>query len=110
MPSSNPKKALVVIEEITDVQEIAEVQLYRLKELSRDRALTYEEVKIFDILTKNLLLAKGQDSSIPADSKHLGSEADENMELLKIADVITENHAMEVLNKAQDEQSKEDKS
>jgi hypothetical protein len=39
MTTSKAKKALVSIEELNDVQEIAEVQLNILREISRNRAL-----------------------------------------------------------------------
>ena len=68
---AKPKKPAIIIEEVAAHEEIAELQLERLKKISRDRLLTYEETKIYDILTKNLLLAKGEATTISASSRRI---------------------------------------
>jgi len=54
----------VFLEEISVEREIAEVQLERLRMISRERLLTFEETKIYDLLTKNLMLSKGKATDI----------------------------------------------
>lgn len=60
----NSQEESVFLEEITVEREIAEVQLERLRMISRERLLTFEETKIYDLLTKNLLLSKGKATDI----------------------------------------------
>lgn len=64
-------KSNVIVEEISPQREIAEIQLERLKQISRERLLSYEETKIYDLLSKNLLLAKGDATTITATSSRL---------------------------------------
>ncbi len=59
-----PKKRPPVILESTITQDIAEMQLMRLKEIAMNRMLTLEECKQLDLLNKNLLLALGHASII----------------------------------------------
>jgi hypothetical protein len=49
---------------INDEEEIALIQIQKLKQLSRERALTLEEVKILDFLVKNKRLAQEQVTTI----------------------------------------------
>jgi hypothetical protein len=66
------KQPLIIIEEVSAQREIAEMQLERLKLIARERLLSYEEVKIYDLLTKNLLLDQGQaTNSISVESRRL---------------------------------------
>jgi hypothetical protein len=65
-------------------EEIAEIQLERLRMISRERLLTFEETRIFDILTKNLLLSKGKATDIVGSAKKLIDEAD-TKQLIEIA-------------------------
>jgi hypothetical protein len=82
-----PKQELV-IEEIRHFQEIAEVQLERLRAISRDRLLTFEETKIFDLLTKNLLLSEKASGDIEGQSEKV--EAVSTTELIQIAQAAQE--------------------
>lgn len=63
--------------EVEPEEEIAEVQLHKLKEISRTRALTLEETRQYDLLVKNKRLAKEQ-STINLESKDFNNvkEAD----------------------------------
>jgi hypothetical protein len=66
------KKPSIVIEEISPTREISEIQLERLKAISRERLLTFEEVKILDLLHKNLLLDRGDaTNAITVESRRL---------------------------------------
>jgi hypothetical protein len=67
LANSVPKNLFVV----PDEQAIAEVQLKRLKEIALDRELTLDETKRYDLLNKNLILAKGKKPPINAASKNL---------------------------------------
>jgi hypothetical protein len=46
-------------------KEIAEIQLERLKEIARQRLLTLEETKQYDLLVKNLLNIREQEANLP---------------------------------------------
>jgi hypothetical protein len=95
------KKPLISIEEYTTEREIAEMQLERLKQLSRERLLSYEEVKIYDLLTKNLLLSKGDATAIVTSSSKADQKAIEDAEtseLIQIATSVTEADVKKVLN------------
>jgi hypothetical protein len=85
------KKDTVYLEPSSTEREIAENQLERLRMISRERLMTFEEVRIYDILTKNLLLAKGEATTISAQSQRL-EEAKTLSEdvLLKIAQSVDE--------------------
>lgn len=99
------KKALISLEEITTEREISELQLERLRQISRERLLTYEETKIFDLLVKNLLLSKGESTAISTSSHRIEetkklSEA----ELVEIANTVDES----LINKSLDFVDKDD--
>lgn len=64
-------ESIFTIEMITAELEIAEVQIERIRVISRERLLSFEEAKIYDILNKNLQLIKDKRPSIPADSKRV---------------------------------------
>lgn len=49
---------------VSDEAEIASIQLNKLKILSRERALTFDEIKILDLLVKTKRLAEGDVTSI----------------------------------------------
>lgn len=85
----SPNSGLVLVQEYTVTKEIAELQLNRLRDIARERLLSYEESKIFDILAKNLSLANGEPTAIlndPNQPKQL--ESNEEQDLLKIAQLI----------------------
>jgi hypothetical protein len=67
---------------ITDEEEIASIQLEKLKAKSRAGELTLEEAKKYDLYVKNKRLAKGDPTTINADGlpKGLGKQ-----DLIKIA-------------------------
>jgi hypothetical protein len=64
--------------------EIALEQLRRLKEISENRLLAPEEVKMYDLLVKNLRLLEGDPTSIPGEMKKLSSEEDQVKEALEV--------------------------
>lgn len=69
---AKPKKSSIIIEEISPTREIAEIQIERLKAISRERLLSYEETKILDLLHKNLLLDRGDaTNAISVESRRL---------------------------------------
>ena len=69
---------------VPDEQAIAEMQLLRLKQIAMDRDLTLDETKRFDLLTKNLYLAKGKPTkAIDARAKRLEDVTE--AELVQIA-------------------------
>lgn len=79
--------------------EIAQLQLERIKQISRDRMLSYEELKMYDILTKNLLLLKGDPTVINGTSQVIKeAEPGEVAELLEIASTVSEKDIKKVLN------------
>lgn len=80
----------IFLEEITVEREIAEVQLERLRMASRDRMLTFEETKIFDLLTKNLLLSKGKATDIVGNAKRLPNNVSTD-KLIEIAKQLPAN-------------------
>lgn len=49
------------LETMSDAESICVNQINRIKELAEHVVLTPEEVKVFDILVKNLLLIRGKD-------------------------------------------------
>lgn len=53
-----------IIKPLSDEEEIASIQLQKIKLLSRERALSLEEIKMYDLLVKNLKLAKGEVTDI----------------------------------------------
>lgn len=70
---SQEENDTVYIEEVSVAQEIAEIQLERLRMISRERLLGYEETKIYDLLTKNLLLSKGKATDIVGSAKKVSN-------------------------------------
>ena len=71
-----------IILPLTDEEEIANLQLSKIKLLSRERALTLEEIKMYDLLVKNKRLAQGEVTDITG-NRSLTSKS--KSELLKIA-------------------------
>lgn len=69
--------------DLSPEEEIAEIQLNKLKEASKNRALTLEEARIYDLLVKNKRLSR-KESTINLESSNYRdvSEAD----LIKIAE------------------------
>lgn len=70
---------------VSDEEEIASIQLARLKTLSRERQLSLEEVKILDYLVKNKRLAK-EDATEIISTKDLPKNLDKP-QLIQIAKV-----------------------
>jgi len=95
------KNSLISVEEISTEREIAEIQLERLKQISRERLFTYEESKIYDLLTKNLLLTRGEATTITASSQRLAETSALSEEILtQIAQSVDEdlvNRSLEVI-------------
>lgn len=58
VPVVVPKQDQLVKIELEPEGEIADVQLNRLREISRERQLTLEETKMYDLLVKNKRLSK----------------------------------------------------
>lgn len=56
---------------ISDEEHIAEIQLQKLKENSRTRELTLDEIRKFDLLVKNKRLAQGNATEIEGKTKGL---------------------------------------
>lgn len=56
---------------ISDEEHIAEIQLQKLKENSRSRELTLDEIRKFDLLVKNKRLAQGSATEIEGKAKSL---------------------------------------
>lgn len=71
-----------VVKPLTDEEEIASIQLQKIKNISRERQLTLEEVKIYDLLVKNKRLAQGDVTDISG-TKNLNTL--QKRELIKIA-------------------------
>lgn len=86
--STNLQNEVVVLE-VDASREIAEIQLERLKIISRERLLTFEETRIFDILTKNLFLSKGKATDIVGSARKALDDADTD-KLIQIATQVTE--------------------
>ena len=102
-PVKRQQSELTIVE-VTASQEIAEIQLERLKQISRDRMLNYEELKMYDILTKNLLLIKGEATAINTTSHVIKeTKAEELTELLEIASTVSEKDIKKVLNFVEDD-------
>lgn len=95
------KNPTIVVEEISASKEIALVQLERLKALSRERLLSYEELKMYDILNKNLMLINGEPTTIVSSAKVedvKALEETEKQELIKIATTFESKNVKDVLN------------
>lgn len=67
------------LETMSDAESICVTQINRIKELAERVVLTPEEVKVFDILVKNLLLIRGKDIK-----KTLGGKQKSAAELISI--------------------------
>lgn len=78
----NKLDVMNVVRPLSDEEEIASIQLEKIKNISRERALTLEEVKIYDLLVKNKRLAQGEVTDING-NKNLNSMA--KKDLIKIA-------------------------
>jgi len=91
------KKIDSIVQVVSTSQEIAELQLERLKQAARERTLTFEEVRIYDILTKNLMLAKGDPTTISATVVSKEEESIETEDLLKIAQTVDTNNLINVV-------------
>ena len=63
--------------------EIAEIQLESLKDISRERLLTPDETKQYDLLVKNLMLIRGNPTVITGTANTLEDLSD--AELIAIA-------------------------
>jgi len=85
MSKKDPSEGKIVKILPSSEREIAEIQLARLQEISRNRNLTLEEIKMYDLLVKNLMLIKGKPTSINGKNK-VDNLSD--AELLNIADII----------------------
>lgn len=97
--AKRPVSSAVTMELPSPEMEIAQLQLERLKQISRDRMLSYEELKMYDILTKNLLLLKGDPTVINGTSTvQRDAKPEEVAELLQIASTIDEQDIKKVLN------------
>lgn len=104
------KRPILLLEEYTASREIAETQLERLRVIARDRLLTYEETKIYDVLAKNLSLAKGEATAISGAITKIDSVQDVEVEdLLQIAKQVTEQDVKKVLNFVEDDKDVESK-
>jgi hypothetical protein len=53
-----------VVLPVSDEEEIASIQLEKIKQLSRERKLTLEEIKMYDLLVKNKRLSQGDVTNI----------------------------------------------
>jgi hypothetical protein len=101
--AKRPESNLVAIE-VSAAEEIASIQLERLKQISRDRMLSYEELRMYDILNKNLSLIKGEATSISTTSHVIKeTKAEELTELLEIASTVSEKDIKKVLNFVEDD-------
>ena len=70
---------------VSDEEEIASIQIARLKNISKERQLTLEEVRIFDYLVKNKRLSKEDSTEIIA-TNELPKNLDKK-QLIQIAKV-----------------------
>jgi hypothetical protein len=78
-------KKLIRLGDLSTELEIAEIQLEKLREVARERPLTLDETRQFDLLVKNIRLIRGDATAISGESKKL--IADE-AELLEIASTV----------------------
>ncbi len=70
-------------EPLSSEEEIAILQLERLKDMSRERLLTIEEVKMYDLLVKNLRLSKEKSETITI--SHIKPAQIDEQEMIDIA-------------------------
>jgi hypothetical protein len=99
---AKPKQSSIIVEEVSSVREILEIQIDRLKSISRERLLTYEEIKILDLLNKNLLLETGKaTNAISVESRRLEEiKSLPNESLIELAQSIDKdlvNRSLEVV-------------
>lgn len=94
---------IITVEEYSIPREIAELQLEKLREIARIGLLTYEQAKIFDLLTKNLFLAKGEATGI-IDTNRIPEQLpkSEQDELLQIAQFVQSEKISDILNVVED--------
>lgn len=77
------KKQSIININLSPEEEIAEIQLNKLKEASKNRALSLEEARIYDLLVKNKRLSRKESTSIVENANYRDvSEA----ELIKLAE------------------------
>ena len=69
--------------DISSEEEIAMVQIERIKDISRSRLLTTDEVKMYDLLVKNLRLLKEESNAI--NTTYVKIQPKNETELLEIA-------------------------
>lgn len=96
----------ILLEEVPVEKEIAEIQLERLRMISRERLLSFEEVRIYDLLTKNLLLSKGKATDIVGSAKRLPASNIETEKLIEIAKAIPEATAKKSLDTVDNDDEK----
>jgi hypothetical protein len=82
LSKSIPVEGEVIKIDPSDEEIIAEIQLRKIREISRTRDLTLDEVKRFDLLVKNKRLAKGDATVI--ETNKLPTNLSKN-DLIKIA-------------------------
>lgn len=99
------KKSNIIVDELSAEEEIAQLQLERLRLSSRERLLSYEEVKIYDLLTKNLLESKKQKvkDKVVNPEKPLVLNTIELKELLRIAQEVKPQDLKATLNVVDDD-------
>jgi hypothetical protein len=77
------------VQAVTDAEIIAVTGLMALKQLQKNGALDLEQIKVYDILHRNLLLAQGKKMPEEKDKKK-GKEVPDIGKLLKLADGVSE--------------------
>jgi len=101
------KRSPIIVEQLSTERLIAEMQLERLKAIAMERLLTYEETKIFDLLTKNLFLAKGEATTVVGSSQRLeDARALPEDTLIKLAQTVDEKLMNKSLEFIDDDESK----
>jgi hypothetical protein len=78
------KKQQVELAPDTPEYRIAVVQLHKLEQIAMERLLSREEAQLYDILCKNLNLAKGDPTVIKGEYTKIEGEISEK-DLMKIA-------------------------
>lgn len=73
------------VAQVSDVEQICFTEILKLKELSGKRGLNIEEVKILDILHKNLLQAKGK---LPIDEGK--NKKKDQVDVAKLLSIVSE--------------------
>lgn len=87
----------IIVEPISPSEEIAEIQLERLRAIARDRLLTFEETRIFDILTKNLLITQEQRKAIETSASDV-SDKQEAISAAELIQIVQQTDISEALN------------